>query len=159
MVYLGHVSARGHDTDFRVLLVDDELHVRRAFQRSLRPLEITVDVAGNATQALRLVAQHRYGVIATDVAMPGLDGIDLAERLREASPASVFVLVSGASDLARDHLSKALRSGESGQIETVITKPWATRSCARRSLWHETATTSARPGAPVGSARRSGPTS
>ena len=59
----------------RVLFVDDERHVQRAFEQAAFSLGVVVELANSATQALRAVERSRFDVIAVDLSMPGLDGL------------------------------------------------------------------------------------
>jgi len=114
----------------RVLFVDDEAEVRRAAARLLARHGLCVDVAGSASDALRLAQQHHYRVIATDLRMPGMDGLTLIERLRPLQSHAVFLLVTSLPeiDLRR---SMAADAG----IAQIIPKPWdedqLVRSCKR----------------------------
>ena len=102
----------------RVLFVDDERHVQRAFEQAAFSLGVVVELANSATQALRAVEQGRFDVIAVDLSMPGLDGLGMVERLREVSPSSAFVLVSGAPSLE-------LPTRPDVHLDAfVVVKPW-----------------------------------
>ncbi len=82
-------------TPLRVLAVDDEAPALEDLARLLRsfPELGEVTTVTNAAEALRLLAERRFGAIFLDVRMPGLDGLELAALLRrfEAPPALVFV--------------------------------------------------------------------
>ena len=82
-----------------ILFIDDERHVQRAFADAAESLGFRVDLASTATQALRAVEAKDYAVLAVDLSLPGLDGIGLVERLREVSPKSAFLLLTGAPKL------------------------------------------------------------
>jgi diguanylate cyclase (GGDEF)-like protein len=102
----------------RVLFVDDERHVQRAFEQAAFSLGVVVELANSATQALRAVERGRFDVIAVDLSMPGLDGLGMVERLREVSPSSAFVLVSGAPSLE-------LPTRPDVHLDAfVVVKPW-----------------------------------
>ena len=102
----------------RVLFVDDERHVQRAFEQAAFSLGVVVELANSATQALRAVERSRFDVIAVDLSMPGLDGLGMVERLREVSPSSAFVLVTGAPSLE-------LPTRPDVQLDAlVVVKPW-----------------------------------
>ncbi|MCB9660340.1 MAG: EAL domain-containing protein [Polyangiales bacterium] len=102
----------------RVLFVDDERHVQRAFEQATYALGVVVELANSATQALRAVERSHFDVIAVDLSMPGLDGLAMVERLREVSPSSAFVLVSGAPSLE-------LPSRPDVHLDAlVVVKPW-----------------------------------
>jgi len=66
-----------------VLLVDDRPENLLAFEAVLEPLGVSLVRANNAAEALSQVEQHDFAVIVLDVQMPGMDGYEVARRLRE----------------------------------------------------------------------------
>ena len=87
----------------RILVVDDEPLVAEMIRRTLED-DHEVAVAHSATEALALLeAGRRYDAILCDVQMPGLDGIELHQRLREVYPdqAARMVFLSGGATTTR----------------------------------------------------------
>ncbi|ADU52229.1 two component transcriptional regulator, LytTR family [Thermaerobacter marianensis DSM 12885] len=83
----------------RVLIVDDEYPARAElrFRLSREPgVEITGEAA-TAREALRLIDALEYDVVFLDIAMPGLSGLELAERLRQR-PGAPYVIFTTAYD-------------------------------------------------------------
>ena len=83
-----------------ILLVEDELSVRRTTATYLRLLGYAVWEAANGLEALRLWRQHRdrIGLLFTDMVMPeGMTGLDLAEQLRAEKPGLPVIISSGYS--------------------------------------------------------------
>jgi PAS domain S-box-containing protein len=80
-----------------VLLVEDEAAVRQITERLLVGLGYDVCSAADAEAALRLAAVHGPAMqaVVTDVVMPGLDGRELAARLRQQFPALPVLFMSG----------------------------------------------------------------
>jgi two-component system, LytTR family, response regulator len=79
----------------RALIVDDEYPARKELRYLLQPYEF-VKVVGEATnsiEALELIQNVEYSVLFIDIAMPGLNGIELAEQIKEIPnpPAIIFV--------------------------------------------------------------------
>jgi CheY-like chemotaxis protein len=80
----------------KVLIVDDEPLVRMTIADMLRLGGFDVFEAAAGAQALQLLAAERpVAALVTDVRMPGMDGVDLSHRVREAHPQMPIVLVSG----------------------------------------------------------------
>ncbi len=81
----------------RLLVVDDEIHIRKALMRGLKRLGYAVTVAGSAEEALETmrVDPSRFDALATDYTMPGLSGLELARAARELRPQLPVVLFSG----------------------------------------------------------------
>jgi CheY-like chemotaxis protein/HPt (histidine-containing phosphotransfer) domain-containing protein len=65
-----------------ILLVEDHPLNRDVIVRQLHLLGYAVDTAENGAEALRSIADTRYGLILTDCSMPGMDGFELTRRIR-----------------------------------------------------------------------------
>jgi len=80
-----------------VLLVEDEAPLRRLAERALRRAGWEVVVAEDGEEALALLEESGVwpGAVVTDVIMPGMSGVALAEQLRQRFPALPVLLVSG----------------------------------------------------------------
>jgi two-component system cell cycle response regulator len=83
----------------RLLFVDDDAMVTRLFERLAGKLGYAVDTAAGSSEAVRLSTFRDYDVIATDLLMNDMNGVELVERLSATSPNTVFLLVTGAADL------------------------------------------------------------
>jgi two-component system, cell cycle sensor histidine kinase and response regulator CckA len=82
-----------------VLVVDDEVTVRRAVRRLLERRGFRVEEAGGAAEALRRVAEGSVvDAVLSDVMMPEVSGVELAGRLAALRPALPVLLMSGCSD-------------------------------------------------------------
>jgi two-component system, NarL family, response regulator DesR len=104
-------------TPIRVLLVEDQLMVLGALA-ALLELESDIVVLGRAQSgddALRLAAEVRPDVVLTDIEMPGMSGLELAERLRAevAPPPRVIILTTFARS---GYLRRALEAGAAGYL-------------------------------------------
>jgi HD-like signal output (HDOD) protein len=84
-----------------VLFVDDEPRILQGLRRMLRPLrkEWEMAFAGSGAEALELVEQQRFDVVVSDMRMPGMDGAQLLSHVRDRSPDTVRIVLSGHSDL------------------------------------------------------------
>jgi signal transduction histidine kinase len=84
-----------------ILVVEDEPAVLRVVTRILQRNEYSVMAATNGTQALALAADHEFDLLLTDVVMPGISGLELADRVKQTHPRAAVLLMSGYSpDLA-----------------------------------------------------------
>ncbi|WP_408897366.1 response regulator [Nocardioides sp. R1-1] len=81
----------------RVLVVDDDLRIRRALGIHLRARGWQVTTAGDGTEALDLAASSPPDVVVLDLGLPDRDGVDVIAQLRERSGVPILVL-SGRSD-------------------------------------------------------------
>ncbi|GEM98338.1 hybrid sensor histidine kinase/response regulator [Methylobacterium radiotolerans] len=121
----------------RVLVVEDNIEVGRFCTQILQDLGYVTEWAANAEEALdRLgVDGGGFDVVFSDVVMPGMGGVALAETLRERLPALPVVLASGYSHvLARrdDHGFELLHKPYSAEqlariLQRVVVKPSAAR--------------------------------
>ena len=80
-----------------ILIVDDELTVRRAFARALRSAGHSVTLAADGAAAIELFerAAYRPDVVLLDLDMPGLRGDEVQRRLRLFDPSVCVIFVSG----------------------------------------------------------------
>ncbi len=85
-----------------ILLVEDEMAVRRLATRLLRQQGYTVIEAANGVEALRLASQQKDAIhlLLTDVVMPGMSGPELALHLGREQPAMKVIYMSGYADEA-----------------------------------------------------------
>jgi PAS domain S-box-containing protein len=81
----------------RFLVIDDEELVRYALLALLEELGHEVFQAAAAQEALELLNAHQFDLVFTDLAMPDLDGIALAQKIRDLQPNTKIVLMSGYS--------------------------------------------------------------
>lgn len=95
----------------RVLLADDHAIVRRGL-RSLLETEPGLSVvaeAGDGVEALRLCDEHEPDMLILDIAMPKLNGIDVAARVQKLDPAPQIIILSMHSD--ESYILRALAAG------------------------------------------------
>ncbi len=80
-----------------ILLVEDDQAVRNVTQAILEALKYKVITATNGQEALVLYNQHRdkVALVLTDLAMPEMDGLSLAQRLREQNPEVAIIAMTG----------------------------------------------------------------
>ncbi|MBN8612826.1 MAG: response regulator [Deltaproteobacteria bacterium] len=111
----------------RVLLVEDDDAVRRIAARALQTRGYGVVVAGDGIAALELVRDDAPpALLVTDVVMPGLDGVTLAERLRTRFPRLKVLFTSGYID---DTLT---RRGLDREHAAFLQKPYSPQTLAQR---------------------------
>ena len=78
-----------------ILIVDDEDIDREAAERYLRPLDdLEVLLATEGVQALEVVARQAPDLMLTDLRMPGMDGLELVERMRSEYPLIPVILMT-----------------------------------------------------------------
>jgi two-component system response regulator ResD len=101
----------------RILVVDDEKGVRDIMAGLLSDLGYDVAVAADGAEALILLQGVNFGLVLTDLNMPGMDGLNLAGRIKEDSSTPV-VLITGS-----DRRSVEERLKDSA-VDSVLFKPF-----------------------------------
>jgi CheY-like chemotaxis protein/predicted regulator of Ras-like GTPase activity (Roadblock/LC7/MglB family) len=101
-----------------VLIVDDDVAFRTTIGRDLADQGFTVALAHNADEALEQLTARPIDVMLTDLRMPGADGVDLLESIRQVSTRTRAILMSGYAS-ARDYQ----RAIECGAVR-VLCKPF-----------------------------------
>ena len=110
-----------------VLLVEDAPMIRRLARDIMLRAGYTVFEAGDAEQALALAEkQPHIDVLLTDLIMPGLSGVELAEQLRAARPDVRVLYMSGYTDNA------IVRNGMLGATEAFLQKPFTPEELLRK---------------------------
>jgi pilus assembly protein CpaE len=105
----------------KVLVVDDDASVQRLLQQTLRAEGYEVLLATEASEALRLWQTESPSLLLLDVTLPGVDGYDLAVRIRGSEAAGKHVpIIMLTSDRDVSQKVKALRSG----ADDYLVKPF-----------------------------------
>lgn len=102
----------------KLLFVDDEEHIVSTLNSLFRN-GYDVYTATDGRTALDIVRKHQIHVIVSDQRMPEMQGIDLLREVKELSPNTMRVMLTGYSDLAA-----IIGSINSGEIFRYIYKPW-----------------------------------
>ncbi len=100
----------------RVVLAEDHALVRagiRALLQDLSGIEVVAE-AGNGQDALHLIELHQPDVVLTDIAMPGLNGLEVAARVATQFPGVRVIILSMHAD--EEYVRQALHSGAAGYL-------------------------------------------
>lgn len=112
-----------------VLIVDDEPDIRDLLAEFFRERRYDVTLAGDGRAAVAAIerAPSRFGLILTDLNLPGVDGLGVLSAARAANPSCYVVIITGFASLdsaiqavrlgAYDYLTKPFSLG---QIEVVV---------------------------------------
>lgn len=68
--------------DWHILVVEDEPDGQEVVSGILGLLSISTDVVASAEEALQLLEENRYNAVIIDIALPGMNGMDLIEKIR-----------------------------------------------------------------------------
>lgn len=106
---------------FKVLLVDDEVFVRKGLQKLIRWEQFKCTLVGeakNGGEALDMINRLEPDLVITDIMMPVLDGLDLIRSVKEAGRIDPeFIIISGYNDF--NYAQQAIRYG----VQDYILKP------------------------------------
>ena len=91
----------------KVLVVDDDPVVGRSYDRVLSNKGYAVIEAHNAAEALEKMRNEEYDLVVTDIRMPGMDGLELAETVKARRPWTPVVIVTGYGSVADEARAKA----------------------------------------------------
>lgn len=81
--------------DCSVLVVDDKIWVAKATGELLKSIVNNVDICFSGNDALYKLSENQYDLIISDLAMPNLNGIELAKKVKEKYPKIKFVIMTG----------------------------------------------------------------
>ncbi|MEP6887091.1 MAG: response regulator transcription factor [Nitrospirales bacterium] len=109
----------------RVLVVDDERHIRRSLQVSLESRGYVVETAETGEQALTAFTNRLPDIAVVDLVMPGMDGVELTRCLRQRSALPIIVLSA---------IGEERRKVEVLEIgaDDYVTKPFGTEELLAR---------------------------
>jgi len=109
----------------RILIVDDEPQITRVLRTSLQSNGHDVTVAQDGIEALEKFLKTKPDLVITDLAMPGMDGIELTREIRQRSQVPVIVLSVRSQDASK---VAALDEG----ADDYITKPFSIQELLAR---------------------------
>ena len=123
----------------RILLVEDEQHLAQGLAYNLRTSGYDVAIATTGEEALQILGQEAFDLVLLDIMLPGIDGLEVAQRLRQAGRMEPIMMIS-----ARDRTQDAIAGLDAG-ADDYITKPFdldevlaRVRGALRRQVWGRT---------------------
>ena len=111
----------------RVLVIEDNTDLATNIGDYLEDRDNVVDFAGDGVTGLHLAIVHNFDVIVLDLTLPGMDGLEVARKLRHEAHKQTPILML----TARDALEQKLTGFESG-ADDYMTKPFALQELAAR---------------------------
>ena len=112
------MSNPGTQPKGRILVVDDEAHIRRVLEVMLTRQGYAVDTAENGMEGLNKFAAEVYDLVFLDLRMPDLDGLTVLSRIRQAEPDQTVVMIT-----AYASVETALEAMKQGALD-YIGKPF-----------------------------------
>ena len=115
-----------------VLVVDDELMMRKLVEKILTRAGFQVVLAGDGEEALQVLSARRIDIIISDIKMPRLNGFDLLRKVKQSYPNIAVVIMTAYGDTYS--VKDALLLG----ADEYITKPFQSQEIAlvvERTYW------------------------
>jgi two-component system cell cycle response regulator CpdR len=117
-------AIRGDDDEarpmIRILLAEDDQVMREYLTRALERSGYHVDAVDRGTAALPLLETQAFDLLLTDIVMPEMDGIELAQRASEMSPGMRVMFITGFAAVT-------LKAGEAMPNARILSKPFHLR--------------------------------
>src|SRR5436853_4477149 len=107
-----------HAVTHRILIVEDEAEIASYLRRGLTYDGFSVEVVGDGNAALAAARERPPDLVVLDLMLPGLDGLEVARRLRIGLDVSIIMLT------ARDSVADRVAGLESG-ADDYLPKPFA----------------------------------
>ena len=100
----------------RILVVDDNMLMRKLIINLFRKEEFTIDEAADGEEGLSKMSDIRYDLVITDLVMPGMEGIEMIRQAKERFPDVKIIAMTGSKPF---YLMLAKKMG----IQGILTKP------------------------------------
>ena len=104
----------------RILLAEDDESMRQYLARALERVGYVVESVDRGTAALPLLETQAFDLLLTDIVMPEMDGIELAQRAAVLAPGMRVMFITGFAAVA-------LKAGSSAPTAKVLSKPFHLR--------------------------------
>jgi len=104
----------------RILLAEDDSVMREYLTRALERSGYAVTAVDRGTAALPLVETEHFDLLLTDIVMPEMDGIELAQKAAEIAPGMRVMFITGFAAVT-------LRAGKAMPQARVLSKPFHLR--------------------------------
>lgn len=110
---------------FNILIVEDELQIGEIVAKYLQRNDMTCYLVNNGFKALEQFSKETYHLVILDVMMPGIDGFEVLDRLREVSDLPIIMLTAKEEEVDR------LKGFKKGADDYVV-KPFSPRELVER---------------------------
>ena len=105
---------------FRILLAEDDQVMRDYLTRALERAGYAVTAVDRGTEALPLIETEPFDLLLTDIVMPEMDGIELAQKAGDIAPAMRVMFITGFAAVT-------LKAGQAMPQARILSKPFHLR--------------------------------
>ncbi|MGE5701476.1 MAG: response regulator transcription factor [Clostridia bacterium] len=109
----------------KILVVDDEERIRRLLKMYLERENFQIDEAERGEQALEMALTSDYDIILLDLMLPGMDGVEVCQRIREHKATPIVMLTAKGEETNR------VQGFEAG-VDDYVVKPFSPREVVYR---------------------------
>jgi len=109
----------------RILVVDDEERIRRLLKMYLERENYEIDEAEQGEQAVDMALNTDYDIILLDLMLPGMDGIEVCQKIREHKATPIIMLTAKGEETSRVH-------GFEAGVDDYVVKPFSPREVVYR---------------------------
>lgn len=102
----------------RILVIDDERSIRNTLKDILEYEKYSVELAEDGIKAFDKIKAASFDVVLCDIKMPGMDGIEVLEKLQEVTPDTPVVMISGHGNI--DTAVESIKKGAFDYIEKPL---------------------------------------
>jgi len=103
----------------RILVIDDELDMLMLLRMIIEDnTQYEVETTNNPSEALKLLTENEYNLVVTDLKMPGMDGLELFDEIRDMKPDVPVIMMTAYGSLETSE--EAMQKG----VADFITKPF-----------------------------------
>lgn len=102
----------------KILVIDDERSIRNTLKDILEFEKYQVELAEDGPKALELLKTNDYDVVLCDIKMPGMDGIEVLQKVEELKPDTPVVMISGHGNI--DTAVESIKKGAFDFIEKPL---------------------------------------
>lgn len=121
------INDRGRKMQNNILIIDDDMGLCHLLKKCVEKERLIADLAYTGTVGLDMAAKGSYQLIVLDVMLPGMDGFQVLEKIREMSAVPVLMLTAKAANTDKVN---GLRSG----ADDYLTKPFDVEEFIARVL-------------------------
>ncbi|MBW1675882.1 MAG: sigma-54-dependent Fis family transcriptional regulator [Deltaproteobacteria bacterium] len=103
----------------KILVIDDELDMLMLLRMIIEDnTDYEVETTNNPSEALKMVRENDYDLVISDLKMPGMDGLELCDEVREINPDLPLIMITAYGSL--ETADEAMKKG----VADFITKPF-----------------------------------
>lgn len=97
------------DKGLNILVVDDDVAIRKLFERILKKEEHRVTTVSNGKEAIKAVGKKPFDIVFLDVVMPEMDGLEVFKAIKKINSETIVIMMSGYP--VEERIKEAIRLG------------------------------------------------